>query len=91
MRKFNVFPRVVDKLERVAAEKGAKVQKKWLFGLFCFVAVPLPGTGGWTGSLIAALLGMEFKKTLPVVVAGVFCAGLIMLTVAYFIPGLFGF
>ena len=91
MRRFNIFPRLVDKLESVAAKKGANVQKKWLWGLFLFVAVPLPGTGGWTGSLIAALLDMEFKKALPVIIAGVFCAGLIMVAVTYFIPGLFGF
>lgn len=70
---------VVDKLERKAHLKGRKVQKYQYLGLWLFVAVPLPGTGAWTGSLAAAFLGMRLKKAMPAVVLGVLTAGGIML------------
>ncbi|MCI9157462.1 MAG: small multi-drug export protein [Lawsonibacter sp.] len=70
---------VVDKLERKAHLKGRKVQKYQYLGLWLFVAVPLPGTGAWTGSLAAAFLGMRLKKAMPAVVLGVLTAGCIML------------
>lgn len=70
---------VVDKLERKAHLKGRKVQKYQYLGLWLFVAVPLPGTGAWTGSLAAAFLGMRLKKAMPAVFLGVLTAGCIML------------
>ncbi|MCI8304406.1 MAG: small multi-drug export protein [Lawsonibacter sp.] len=70
---------LVDKLERKAHLKGQKVQKYQYIGLWLFVAVPLPGTGAWTGSLAAAFLGMRLKKAMPAVVLGVLTAGCIML------------
>ena len=70
---------IVDKLERKAHLKGRKVQKYQYLGLWLFVAVPLPGTGAWTGSLAAAFLGMRLKKAMPAVVLGVLTAGCIML------------
>ena len=70
---------VVDKLERKAHLKGKKVQKYQYLGLWLFVAIPLPGTGAWTGSLAAAFLGMRLKKAMPAVVLGVLTAGCIML------------
>ena len=80
MRKY--FPRLnglVDRLERKAHLKGRMVQKYQYLGLWLFVAIPLPGTGAWTGSLAAAFLGMRLKKALPAVVLGVLTAGCIML------------
>ena len=80
MRKY--LPRLnglVDKLERKAHLKGRKVQKYQYLGLWLFVAIPLPGTGAWTGSLAAAFLGMRLKKAMPAVVLGVLTAGCIML------------
>lgn len=80
MRKY--LPRlngVVDRLERKAHLKGKKVQKYQYLGLWLFVAIPLPGTGAWTGSLAAAFLGMRLKKAMPAVVLGVLTAGCIML------------
>ena len=55
------FVKLVDKLEAKAEKKSAKVTKYKKFGLFLFVAIPLPGTGGWTGALIASVLKMRFK------------------------------
>ena len=80
LRKY--FPQLnglVDRLERKAHLKGRKVQKYQYLGLWLFVAIPLPGTGAWTGSLAAAFLGMRLKKAMPAVVLGVLTAGCIML------------
>ena len=84
MRKY--LPRLnglVDKLEQKAHLKGQKVQKYQYLGLWIFVAIPLPGTGAWTGSLVAAFLGMRLKKALPAVVMGVLTAGCIMLALTH--------
>ena len=63
-------------------EKGqrgfARVQKYAVFGLFLFVAIPLPGTGAWTGALIAALLDMKKRYAFPSIALGVLTAGIIM-------------
>lgn len=61
------------------------------FALFLFVAIPLPGTGAWTGTLAASVLNLDFKKTMIAVIAGVLLAGLIMLAVSLgFFKVLFG-
>ena len=70
---------LIDKLEKKAHLKGKKVQKYQYLGLWIFVAIPLPGTGAWTGSMAAAFLGMRLKKAMPAVVLGVLTAGGIML------------
>ena len=84
MRKY--MPRLnglVDKLERKAHLKGKKVLKYQSIGLWLFVAIPLPGTGAWTGSLAAAFLDIRLKKAMPAVVLGVLTAGCIMLTLTH--------
>ncbi|OUQ82231.1 small multi-drug export protein [Flavonifractor sp. An100] len=84
MRRY--LPRLnglVDKLERKAHLKGQKVQRYQYLGLWLFVAIPLPGTGAWTGSLAAAFLDMRLKKALPAVVLGVLTAGCIMLALTH--------
>lgn len=74
---------MVDKLERKAHLKGQKVLKYQTFGLWLFVAIPLPGTGAWTGCLAAAFLNMRLKKALPAVFLGVITAGCIMLALTH--------
>ena len=84
MRKY--LPRLtglVDQLEEKAHLKGQKVQKYQYIGLWLFVAIPLPGTGAWTGSLVAAFLGMRLKKAMPAVTLGVLTAGAIMLALTH--------
>ena len=54
-----------------------------MWGLFAFVAIPLPGTGGWTGALIAALMGMRFKKSFFSILGGILVAGVIMSLASY--------
>lgn len=74
---------VVDALERKAHLKGRKVSKYKYLGLMIFVAIPLPGTGGWTGALAAAFLDMPLRKALPSIAAGVCIAGLIVFCITY--------
>lgn len=68
--------RLVDALERKAHLKGRRVNKYKYLGLALFVAIPLPGTGAWTGALAAAFLDMPLRKAMPSVIAGVLAAGL---------------
>jgi len=70
--------RIVDKLEAKAHSKAEQVRKYEKIGLFLFVAIPLPGTGAWTGSLIAAVFGMRLKDSVPAIILGVFAAGILM-------------
>ena len=77
-RRFPKLNRLVDKLERKAHLKGRKVSKYKYLGLFVFVAIPLPGTGAWTGALAAAFLDMPLRRALPSIFLGVVTAGLIM-------------
>jgi uncharacterized membrane protein len=66
-----------------------KIRKYELLGLFIFVAIPLPGTGAWTGSLIAVLFDIQIKRAMPVIAAGVVVSGVIMSVISYLSPGLF--
>ena len=77
-RKSRKLNTLVDKLERKAHLKGQKVSKYKYIGLWLFVAIPLPGTGAWTGALVAAFLDMPLRKALPSIFLGVVTAGLIM-------------
>ena len=71
-------------------KKGEKAGQKLLkkaksgvyFALFLFVAVPIPGTGAWTGTLASSILNLDFKKTMIAIISGVLVAGLIMLAVS---------
>lgn len=69
---------LVVKLENKALSKSDQIKKYGKLGLFLFVAIPLPGTGAWTGSLIAVLLRMKMKDSLPWIFLGVLTAGLII-------------
>ncbi len=91
LKRFKFTAGIVNKLEERAMKKSENMQKKQLAGLLAFVAVPLPGTGGWTGSLVASLLNMPVHKSFVTITFGVMTAGVIMLILSYFIPGLFGF
>lgn len=80
---------LVDKLERKAHLKGQKVSKYKYLGLMLFVAIPLPGTGAWTGSLAAAFLDMPLRKAIPSVVLGVLIAGMAISILTYGVASLF--
>lgn len=72
-----------DRLEAKAASKKEVIEKYEIWGLYVFVAIPLPGTGAWTGALIAATLGIPLRKAIMPIFLGVVTAGAIMTVVAY--------
>ena len=74
--------RLVDKLEEKAHLKGATVTKYKSLGLCICVAIPLPGTGAWTGALVAAFLDMPLRKALPSIFLGVIIAGIVVTLVS---------
>lgn len=77
---------LVTRLENKANSKSETVQKYAFWGLFIFVAIPLPGTGAWTGALIAAMLEMPLKKAFPSIMLGVLSAGAIVTFITYIVP-----
>lgn len=78
---------MVEKLEAKAMSKSKNIEKYEFWGLVAFVGIPLPGTGAWTGSLIAALLGIRFRKAFPAIVLGVLIAAVIMTILSYTVIG----
>lgn len=72
------FKNAVEKLENRALSKSDQIKKYGKFGLFLFVAIPLPGTGAWTGALAASLLRMKPKESIWPIFFGVIAAGLVM-------------
>ncbi len=87
MKGMKLFKPLVDKLEAKAMSKSDKIEKYEFWGLVLFVGIPLPGTGAWTGSLIAALLGVKFKKAFPAVILGICMATVIMWFISYVLLG----
>ncbi len=73
----------VTSLEKRAEKKSATVQRYAFWGLFILVAIPLPGTGAWTGALVAAMLEMPLKKAFPAIALGVLGAAVIVSFVTY--------
>ncbi len=91
MRKISPkLNKVVDKMEAKAEKNKEKVLKYAFWGLVLFVAIPLPGTGAWTGALVAAMLDMPLKKAFPSIVLGVLGAGIIISFVSYGAAAIFG-
>ena len=79
----------ITRLERRAEGKGEAVEKYGTWGLLILVAIPLPGTGAWTGALVAALLNLKVRKAFPVIFMGVCIAAAIMTAVTYGVIKLF--
>ena len=78
---------LVEKLEHKALSQSANIEKYEFWGLVAFVGIPLPGTGAWTGALIAALLGIRFRKAFPAIVLGLVVATVIMTILSYTVLG----
>lgn len=78
LKKMPVIKKPIIWLEEKTLKKRDKIDKFGVWGLLFFVAIPLPGTGAWTGSLLAALLHLDKKKSFGVICIGVFIAGLII-------------
>ena len=81
------FTYCIEKGEKGGKKLQATAGKGLFVALLLFVGIPLPGTGAWTGSLIAALLGMKFKKAFPAVVIGICMATVIMWFISYVLLG----
>lgn len=79
LEKTRLFGSLARKLRNRTTNKMNGMNKYKILGLYFFVAIPLPGTGAWTGAAIAALMKMRLKIALPTIVAGVASAGVIML------------
>ncbi|HSH35269.1 small multi-drug export protein [Schnuerera sp.] len=82
LRKTKLFRNIVDKLTNRSMKNSDKVQKYGFWGLILIVAVPLPGTGVWSGTLIAALLDMRFKRAFPAILIGNLIAAIAIMTLS---------
>lgn len=83
MKKHNILKKFVLFCERKGNEKKDSIEKYGFWGLVLFVGVPLPGTGAWTGCLIATMLRMDKKKAFLATLLGVVMASIIMMLVSY--------
>lgn len=91
MKNYKKLGKIALWFENKAMKKKDKIEKYEFWGLVLFVGIPLPGTGAWTGSLIAALLNIDFKKSFSAVFVGIIMATIIMSCISYGLLGvLFG-
>lgn len=89
MKGTRAFSPLVNKLESKTLSKKERLEKGEFWGLMLFVGIPLPGTGAWTGALLAALLGIKFKKAIVAIICGVLIAAGIMSAIFYAFPDIF--
>lgn len=87
LKKIQIFRGLIEKLENRAMGKSDQIQKYEFWGLVLFVGIPLPGTGAWTGALIASLLGIDIKKSSAAILCGIVIATVIMYIVSYVLVG----
>ncbi|NLC54537.1 MAG: small multi-drug export protein, partial [Erysipelothrix sp.] len=78
MEKHNILTSVISKLKNRAMGKSHRIETLEFWGLMFYVGIPLPGTGAWTGALIASLLNIEFKKAMISIFCGILMAAVIM-------------
>ncbi len=83
LRQTKHLAKAANWLAERSMKKADKILKYEMLGLYIFVAIPLPGTGAWTGAIIAALLDMRVSKAFLPIVLGVMTAGIIMLAGSY--------
>ncbi len=83
MATIKLFKKIVNWLNEKVQKKKGKIEKYGYLGIFLFVGIPLPGTGAWTGALIAAMLDMDRKKSFVAIAIGIFAAGVIMSILSY--------
>lgn len=91
MKKVPKLAKIAEWVEHKAQKNTDKVMRYASLGLFIFVAIPLPGTGAWTGALVAAMLNMRFKYALPTIFAGVVAAGFVVSGITYGFLGFLSF
>ncbi len=83
MKKNNLFPRFILFLERHFQKKGKKLRSATILGLYLFVALPLPSTGSYTGSILASFFNIRLKYALPTIILGNMTAGLIVMGLSH--------
>ncbi|GHU53046.1 transporter [Clostridia bacterium] len=88
MKKIKLFRPLIIWVEKKAAKHSGVINKYGVWGLVLFVGIPLPGTGAWTGALIAALLKINLKKSFFAIGLGLLLATIIMTFICYYIPSL---
>ena len=91
MKRFRYTQRIALWIEKKAQHNTAKVMKYASVGLLLFVAIPLPGTGAWTGALVAAVMDMRMQYALPSIFAGVLMAGVVVTGISYGVLGFLSF
>ncbi|WP_353093767.1 small multi-drug export protein [Tissierella praeacuta] len=84
-----IFSKTIGWVKRRSMEKASIIKKYSLIGLFIFVAIPIPTTGVWTGSVIASILKLDFKKALLSISLGIITSGIIVATISYQLFSLF--
>ena len=87
MKKTKLFHGLIVRLENRAMRKSDQVKKYEFWGLMLFVGIPLPGTGAWTGALVASLLEVDIKKSSLAILSGIVLATIIMYIVSYGVVG----
>ena len=87
MKKHHILIKLVEKMEQKARKNKDKVMKYAFWGLVIFVAIPLPGTGAWTGALVASVMKMNRKKALLSIFLGVVTAAIIVTIFTYGLIG----
>ena len=90
LRPTKHFGKLVQKLEARAMKRSSGVAQAEFWGLTIFVGIPLPGTGGWTGALIASLLKVNIKKAILAILLGIAMAATIMSLITYGVIGHIG-
>lgn len=90
MKKKNILAGPIQKYEKRILKKADVVMKYSAVGLMLFVAVPLPGTGAWTGAIVGALLNMRLRYAMPAISAGVVIAGFLVTGISYGFLGFLG-
>lgn len=83
MKKTKLLRKIVEKMEDKAEKHKDKFEKGEFIALILFVGIPLPGTGAWTGALVASVMGMNKKKAMLAIVLGVILASIIMMILSY--------
>ena len=89
MKKKNILVNFIEKIEKRAMSRSESIANKEFLGLMIFVAIPFPGTGAWTGALIAALLQFNRKRSFFYIGLGVVIASVIMTLASYGVISLF--
>lgn len=88
-KKSGKLARLAEKLETKAEGKWDKIHRYQFFALTIFVAIPLPGTGAWSGALIAAVMNMRLRNALPSILLGVLIAGVLVSGITYGFTSIF--